>query len=272
MLESLCIGAGALGEFLQVACPRLSRVVGVGDVRTHADEEGGVFVVGIGADLVGRHVHHVFDDVVEGSRATVAVIEHVGNPRCASDEARCQRRLLIAAVGPDKLVAFRAIAFGWRLIHVIRILRTDRLVVVEDGLETLYLAGFLAWNVLEEQAAFGDFRHRLFPGNGLPLAGAARSDALHRMLEPGGTVERVDAGLSLGAQRADVLAVEPAVEIALLDDVALGHVIVGVGVVGVAVDLDQLAVLYRALDAATAVAHQADTAHDPGVLADQIGL
>src|SRR3989344_4136842 len=132
MLKLLGVGASALSQLLQVSGLGLAGVVGVGDVRADADEEGGVFVVGIGADLVRWHVQRVLYDVVEGSGATVAVIEHVRNPRRANDEARRQRRLFVAAVRPDKLIALRSPTFRRRLVHVILVLRTDRLVVVQD--------------------------------------------------------------------------------------------------------------------------------------------
>ena len=54
---------------------------------------------------------------------------------------------------------------------------------------------------------FGHLRHRLVPGDRLPLAAAAFAHANHRRLQPVGVIQRPEPGISLGAESSGRIAI-----------------------------------------------------------------
>ena len=131
---------------------------------------------------------------------------------------------------------------------------------------------FFSGHAVEKITPMANLFDRLVPGYGFPLSCPSRPHPLERMLQPEGAVKGVRARLSLGAQRPDVLAGRTGVQVRFLDQVSFRRVVVGVGMVRVARQPNELSVHNGSLDPASPVAHEAHASDDFHILAHRIGL
>ena len=200
MLEFLGIGADPFRELLQVAGSGLHRIIRLGNIGSHADQVVAVFVITVIAYFIGRQIQRCLNNTVEGAGTAAAMVEHMRHPSRIEHEARGERCLLVAAVGPDELIALRAPTLGRRLVHEVRVFRAERLVVAQDGLEALHLSVSFTRHILEEQPAVADFLDRLIPREDLPFAGTPRPHTFHGVLQPKGAVEGENSGLPFGTE------------------------------------------------------------------------
>ena len=162
--EGVVLARARLGQFATLA---LERVAGLR--RRGADEQAE-----LGARPVGLAVRHAADVAqrrtgadAEALPAVRAMVAEVGAAERLLGEAPDQRGApLVGGIGEHELV---------RLGAVLGVLRVDQRLRVEGGAQAVHMA------FTEQVAAFADFLHQVFERDALPLAAAARADALERL-------------------------------------------------------------------------------------------
>ncbi len=153
--------------------------------------------------------------------------------------------VLVPASLPSELVPLRTVSAWGSLVHVGGFARAYWR-VASCGCKTVHMA------FSKEIAAVRDLVIRLVPGNPLPLPRAPRTNPFNRVQKPSGIVQSVHTGRALWTYRS-ALCIE--VYLTGLRVGALGnHVVMGVVAVRVALNLEELSVLYIADDGTSTMA------------------